>query len=136
MADMPSLTHCVRVTRFIINSRSHALVIKYHACDMRERCGQWCELARARTVMSKAPEDSPEDTPLVLKRPRSLSGAAKYDSKFNPDWQLDCPFASLTTFYCSVCMKDVSCCHQEVADLKRHEKSASCIVHSLHLLLC
>ena len=69
-------------------------------------------------------------TPPAPKKPKSLSGAAKYGSKFNPEWQSEYPFASpghvdkVYSFYCSVCMKDVSCSHQGVADLKRHEKSA------------
>ena len=76
--------------------------------------------------MSEAQEESLP----APKRPKSLSGAAKYGSKFNPDWQSEYPFASpgrvdeVYSFYCSVCIKDVSCSHQGVADLKRHEKSA------------
>ena len=75
--------------------------------------------------------EAPEETPPAQKRARYLSSAAKYDSKFNAGWQLDYPFASprhvdkLYSSYSSVCMKDVSCRHQGVADLKRHEKSVS-----------
>ena len=71
-----------------------------------------------------------EETPPAPKKPKSLSGAAKYGSKFNPEWQSEYPFASpghidkVYSFFCSVCMKDVSCSHQGVTDLKRHEKSA------------
>ena len=79
--------------------------------------------------MSEA--DDPDcKAPPAPKKPKSLSGAAKYGSKFNPEWQSEYPFASpghidkVYSFYCSVCMKDVSCSHQGVADLKRHEKSA------------
>ena len=62
------------------------------------------------TPMSEAQEE----TPPVPKRPKSLSGAAKYGSKFNPDCQLEYPFAlpghidKVYSFYCSLCMKTLA----------------------------
>ena len=35
-----------------------------------------------------------DETPPAPKKPKSLSGAAKYGSKFNPEWQSEYPFAS------------------------------------------
>ena len=64
---------------------------------------------------------------------RSKTGAALYGTKFNPDWSRQFPFVSkgredpVYSFYCNVCRKDVSCRHQGVSDIKRHEK---CVSHS------
>ena len=32
---------------------------------------------------------------------------------------------SIYSFHCSVCQKDVSCRHQGIADIKRHERSTT-----------
>ena len=78
--------------------------------------------------------DTDEDpgTPPRSKKPRSLCGAAAYGTKYNKDWESKFPFISRGTidatysFYCKICQKDVSCCHQGVTDVKRHEQ---CSIH-------
>lgn len=63
----------------------------------------------------------------LQKKLKASTGAATYKTKFNPSWQAEFPFVSrsdsIYSFHCNVCRKDVSCSHQGVNDLKRHEKS-------------
>lgn len=62
---------------------------------------------------------------------KSKTGAAVYGTKFNPLWSKEYPFVSrghddpVYSFYCNVCKRDVSCHHQGIADIKRHEKCES-----------
>ena len=66
---------------------------------------------------------------LPKKKTRAMCGAAVYGTKYNCDWESDFPFISrgkidkTYSFYCTVCHKDVSCKHQGISDVKRHEKS-------------
>ena len=67
-----------------------------------------------------------------------LSGAATYNTRFNPSWCDQFPFITqgkqdpLYSFHCKVCNKDYRCSHQGIADIKRHESSKThqCIVKS------
>ena len=74
-----------------------------------------------------AADDSCPSSP-VLKRSR-LTGAATYETKFHASWIKDFPFITegkkdpVHSFHCQVCHKDVSCSHQGIADVRRHEKS-------------
>ena len=72
-------------------------------------------------------ETDQQATPPRPKRPKI--GAARYGTKFSMDWKADFPFIEPGnpeySFYCNVCNKDVTCHHQGIADVKRHEKSAS-----------
>ena len=69
---------------------------------------------------------------------RKLSGAARYKTKFQRDWQDKWPFATLVqgdphSFLCNVCNKLVSCGHQGERDVSRHyectlhQKSVCCL---------
>ena len=76
---------------------------------------------------SDSESESTDKTP-PPKKLKACKGAATYGTKYNPRWQTDFPFVSGCqndpySFYCNVCQKDVSCRHQGVSDLKRHEKS-------------
>ena len=78
---------------------------------------------------SDSESDHTDKTPPPKKR-KAGKGAATYWTKYNPQWQEEFPFVSKCqndqyNFHCSVCQKDVSCRHQGVSDLKRHEKLAS-----------
>lgn len=70
------------------------------------------------------------EAPPSPKRSR-VAGAATYGTRFNSEWAHQFPFLSkgkvdpVYSFYCSVCKKDVSCRHQGIADVKRHERSNS-----------
>ena len=76
-------------------------------------------------------EDREFGTPPKEKRPRAMCGAAVYGTKYNCDWESNFPFISrgkhdkTYSFYCKVCHKDVSCRHQGISDVKRHEKSSN-----------
>ena len=65
-----------------------------------------------------------------FKRSR-LAGAATYGTKFKTDWKAEFPFLTeghldpVYNFYCKVCQKDISCRHQGIADVRRHERSKS-----------
>ena len=69
------------------------------------------------------------DAPPAAKKCKT--GAAAYGTKYKPVWRKNFPFVSrghkdtVYSFYCSVCERDVSCSHQGVADIKRHEKCES-----------
>ena len=60
-----------------------------------------------------------------------LAGASKYGSRYQPKWEQEFPFIkcgiqdSVYSFYCKVWQRDISCRHQGIADLKRHEKTSS-----------
>ena len=65
------------------------------------------------------------------KKPWSLCGTAAYGTKYNKEWESKFPFIchgktdAIYSFYCTVCQKDVSCRHQGVSDVKRHEQCNS-----------
>ena len=67
------------------------------------------------------------DSP-VLKRSR-LTVAATNDTKYNPAWIPEFPFICegkqdpVHNFFCKVCHKGISCSHQGIAEVRRHEKS-------------
>ena len=68
--------------------------------------------------------ESGVDAPPPFKT-RKLDGAAKYRTKYNPDWKKKWPCiqkASCDTykFHCSVCQCNVSCQHQGEKDVRRH----------------
>ena len=60
-----------------------------------------------------------------------LAGAATYGTKFKPEWKAEFSFLTeghldpVYNFYCKICQKDISCRHQGIADVRRHEKSRS-----------
>jgi len=68
------------------------------------------------------------ELPPSPKRTR-LAGAATYGTKFKEDWMNEFSFVikghqdPVYSFHCKVCQKDVSCRHQGIADIRRHEKS-------------
>ena len=70
------------------------------------------------------------DSPPSPKRTK-LAGAATYGTKFKLEWMGEFPFIAeghqdpVYSFYCQVCKKDVSCRHQGIADVRRHERSKS-----------
>ena len=76
-------------------------------------------------------EEEEHGTPPRPKKPISLCGAAAYGTKYNKDWGSKFPFISrgkvdsVYSFYCKVCQKDVSCRHQGICDVKRHEQCTS-----------
>lgn len=73
----------------------------------------------------------PCGTPPRLKKRKGVTSTAACGSKYNPEWQPDVLLVSrgcndtVYSFYCSLCKKDISCRHQGISDLKRHEKSSS-----------
>lgn len=60
-----------------------------------------------------------------------LTGAATYGTRFKPEWMSQFPFLTEGhldpeySFYCKVCQKDISCRHQGIADVRRHERCKS-----------
>lgn len=58
-----------------------------------------------------------------------LAGAATYETKYNNSWSSVFPFIAegqqdpVHSFFCKVCKKDISCSHQGITDVRRHEKS-------------
>ena len=76
-------------------------------------------------------ENGEHVSPPRPKKPKSLCGAAAYGTKYNKDWESKFPFISrgkidsVYSFYCKVCQKDISCRHQGVSDVKRHEQCRS-----------
>ncbi len=84
----------------------------------------------AKRMPPKRKSVAMELEPPSAKKRKSVAGAASYGSKYNEEWESEFPFVSrgrgydkVYSFYCKVCEKDVSCRHQGIADLKRHEKS-------------
>ena len=61
----------------------------------------------------------------ILKRFR---GASTYRTKYNREWEKTYPFVRPVhgdphAFRCSVCLKNIRCAHQGIADVKSHIKS-------------
>lgn len=77
------------------------------------------------SLASEADDDIESPT---FKRSK-LTGAATYGTKYNPAWSSEFPFISEghqdpdRSFFCKVCHKDISCSHQGIADIRRHEKT-------------
>lgn len=69
-------------------------------------------------------DDSEVDGPPT--KTRKLDGAAKYHTKFNPEWTRKWPCivrasgGSMYKFTCSLCQCSVSCQHQGEKDVRRH----------------
>ena len=128
----------VRLTHSKYTSLSHALTCHSHALVSPYANGQRARSTiRDREVKTpikahacgfnwNASQEMATNAP-PQKKLKASTGAATYKTKFNPSWQAEFPFVSrsdsIYSFHCNVCRKDVSCSHQGVNDLKRHEKS-------------
>ena len=56
---------------------------------------------------------------------RKYQGAATYKTKFKKEWILSYPFikevqGDVYSFFCSICGRNVRCCHMGRADIERH----------------
>lgn len=82
---------------------------------------------RKDTVPSDTMDDS--DCELSMNQ-KKFKGASTYKTKYNKEWEKTYPFIRPVhddphSFRCSVCMKNLSCAHQGIADVKSHSKAAS-----------
>lgn len=64
----------------------------------------------------------------VPNKKAKLSGAAKYQTRFQKEWTTKYPFLSSvhsdrSKYRCNICNKTLSCGHQGEADVKRHISS-------------
>ena len=80
-------------------------------------------------MMEQTSESDVSDTDTEVQAPppkaRKLDGAAKYPTKFNPDWSRRWPciqrqHASNYKFRCTICQCSVTCQHQGEKDVRRH----------------
>ena len=90
------------------------------------------DITTENTVTDEYGDESLDEEHGTLPRPKkpwSLCGAAVYRTKYKKDWESKFPFIchgkvdTIYSFYCKVFQKDISCRHQDVSDVKRHEQS-------------
>ena len=89
--------------------------------DVRNIDSEWpsdCELNETET-------SSPAKRRKLTSATRKNSGAARYKSKFNPEWKKKYSFIVEVkndnhSFHCTICKRDISCGHMGLSDVERH----------------
>ena len=82
-------------------------------------------ISKCNCLMADDEQESPKRIRL------SIAGAATYGTKFKETWMNEFPFVTeghqdpMYNFHCKICKKDISCRHQGIADVRRHERSKS-----------
>ena len=79
---------------------------------------------------SSGDSGSESDPCPVIAKKAKFAGAAKYKTRFKPEWVKRWPFLTLvradkSRYHCNICNKTLSCGHQGETDVKRHISSES-----------
>ena len=81
--------------------------------------------SRSDCELNDAETSSPAKRQKLMSTTRKNCGAARYKSKFNPEWKKKYSFIVEVkndnhSFHCIVCKRDISCAHMGLSDVERH----------------
>ena len=110
--------------------------LKYHQLKVLRRKQKWHKYHRQKRIRRRKKGKKRGEGKTEEKKnkgddhnTRKLEESATYRCKFDKDWSKKTPCIQPVkvdphAFFCTICSKKVSCCHQAIGDVVRHCKTA------------